>query len=227
MADREIFELHIEKVVPKGFGLGFHEGMAVFVPFTAPGDRIRVRVTKKRHTHLFAHGLEVLARSPERRDPDCDLFTQCGGCQLRHLKSDIGNFTLPLTQHFEHVLGVENHAPTLQRASTNAGAFLPERIRFKCLDLFREEEIKQLKTEQSADLVLLDPPREGARHLVTWLTTCLPERLVYISCNPATFARDAAILVDGGLQLKKVQPMDLFPQTFHVELVALFVRSQV
>ncbi|MEO5349306.1 MAG: hypothetical protein H7836_06645 [Magnetococcus sp. YQC-3] len=70
------------------------------------------------------------------------------------------------------------------------------------------------------------PPREGALSLVKWLLGTPSKRLVYVSCNPATFARDAAILVHGGFSLERVQPLDLFPQTAHVELVALFVRDR-
>jgi len=73
--------------------------------------------------------------------------------------------------------------------------------------------------------VLVDPPRAGlGREVVNQLLEFFPERLVYISCDPATFARDAKSLVEGGYHLEKVVPIDLFPQTYHIETISLFRR---
>lgn len=428
---KERMIVQIDKLVPGGLGLGFYEGAALFVPFTAPGDRIVAEVTKKKSGHLFARCVEILEAGPERIEPACAGFTQCGGCQLRHLSGPfqravkgvflqetlsrfptlrdvtllptwaashqtdgyrcragfkvgwvgsrlllgffqtashhivdlpngcpvlddrlnrlitplrllitalsvrqklpqvdmvvgavgvglifhllaaptrrdlaifktfakqqgihqlwlqqghkmemqpvvqdaelfyrlepyrlvfypgdfiqahqagnrllvrealrqggggevawdlfcgVGNFTLPLAEQFAHVLGVEVSAPAVQRAEANAKEGQMANVRFRTLDLFCEQTVAQLASERAADLVLLDPPREGAVILVNWLITTPLKRLVYISCNPATFARDATLLLGGGFVLELVQPIDLFPQTFHQELVALFVR---
>lgn len=76
------------------------------------------------------------------------------------------------------------------------------------------------------DLMILDPPRSGAgKKVVAELDRLQPSRVVYVSCDPATLARDARLLVEGGFHLREVQPVDLFPQTYHVESVALFVRE--
>jgi len=81
------------------------------------------------------------------------------------------------------------------------------------------------RVEESVDLVVLDPPRAGAgERAIAGITKLEPRRVVYVSCDPATFARDARRLTDDGYVLRIVQPVDLFPQTFHIETVALFER---
>jgi 23S rRNA (uracil1939-C5)-methyltransferase len=90
-------------------------------------------------------------------------------------------------------------------------------------DLFRRP---LLKHELDAfDGVVIDPPRAGARSQVEQLATSKVQRIASVSCNPATFARDARILVDGGYQLKVVRPIDQFLWTPHIELTALFERT--
>jgi 23S rRNA (uracil1939-C5)-methyltransferase len=74
------------------------------------------------------------------------------------------------------------------------------------------------------DVVLLDPPREGARDLMAPLVALSPSRIAYVSCSPESLARDAAILVAGGYRLGAVEAIDMFPQTAHVEVVARFER---
>jgi 23S rRNA (uracil1939-C5)-methyltransferase len=82
------------------------------------------------------------------------------------------------------------------------------------------------RLEGPVDLLVLDPPRSGAgARVVGEIARLAPARVVYISCDPATLARDARYLTDAGYQLDDVQPLDLFPQTFHIESVALFARG--
>ena len=436
----EVLDLTIAKIIPRGLGLGFHQGQAVFVPFAAPGDRLRVRVTARRNRYLTAEIGAILDPGPGRVAPDCPVYGTCGGCQLRHLDREtqercrhgfvaealervariggpeqggyrlnpllpvtawsgyrrragfkarrvsgrmllgfyrpgthrivdlpgcpildprlealidplrglltrlsvrdqapqvdliaadnglgmvihfqrkpsrgdremlarfarergivqlgcqvgqataprilidqeplscddgggdlsfrpgdfiqvngegnrlllrevqrcvddgetgvdqatgsawdlfcgIGNFTLPLARRFSRVLGVDSVASALEQAQANAGRQGVANITWQRADLTRERDVERLLAGEPPALVLLDPPREGAAALVKQLTRRPPRRVVFVACDPATFARDAATLIQGGLTLRSVQPVDLFPHTSHVELVADF-----
>ncbi|MBF0212346.1 MAG: hypothetical protein HQM00_02140 [Magnetococcales bacterium] len=136
----------------------------------------------------------------------------------------IGNFTLPLTRRFHTLLGADLISGSLRRAGENAKKQGLEHISFQQVDLFRDEGLARLPWREQVDAVLLDPPRNGAEALCRQLATRGPQRIVHISCDPATFARDAAILINGGYTLERVHPVDLFPQTRHVETIARFLR---
>ncbi|MBF0272366.1 MAG: TRAM domain-containing protein [Magnetococcales bacterium] len=147
------------------------------------------------------------------------------GQQAWDLFCGIGNFTLPLTRRFDRVAGSDLLPGSLRRSGENARRYdVGNRVVFHRIDLFREEDLTRLPWQEPVDLALLDPPRNGAEALCRQLASKGPERIVYISCDPATFARDAAILVAGGYALEVVQPVDLFPQTRHVEITSRFVR---
>jgi 23S rRNA (uracil1939-C5)-methyltransferase len=98
--------------------------------------------------------------------------------------------------------------------------------------VFHEGDVRDvLETElgggkEAVDIVVLDPPRTGCEREVLDLVIGLrPSRLVYVSCDPATLARDARVIVDGGYSLVTIRPVDMFPQTKHIEAVALFKRQ--
>ncbi|MBF0382605.1 MAG: 23S rRNA (uracil(1939)-C(5))-methyltransferase RlmD [Magnetococcales bacterium] len=427
------FELTINKIVPGGFGLGFHMEKAVFVPFSAPGDQLLVTVDKKHKNHSFATIKKIITPGLDRVPPDCAVYGECGGCQLRHLKKPlqgeiktafveeslqrigkikpdgvvspivaspwgggyrrrtglkvkvvksgvllgffaaathrvvdiascpildhrindllnplrelilslegknylpevdcvagdenigllfhtlrafskfdvdklkafaneykipqlwiqqgkksrlrslhsnrvlhygvenfsinfkpgdfiqingeangllvarvmealgpkvgdgnsvawdlfcgIGNFTLPLATKFAKVYGVESNPRALDRLKGNVKiAALNNIVPIKA-DLLKPAGLDRLKELESADLVLLDPPRSGGLELIKRLAKYRPQRVVYVSCDPATFARDAGVLVSAGYILKSLLPIDLFPQTSHVEMVGVF-----
>ena len=431
------FELTIDKVVPGGLGLGFSAGKAVFVPFSAPGDRLLVQVEKQYKNHSRAVIKDILTPGPDRVEPGCPVYGSCGGCQLRHLSGPVqsqakvgfiqeslqrigkiepegivsnlktaspvsgyrrragfkvrvvkrgvllgffalgshrvvdipdcpileprlsalieplrtfiaaldgrervpevdcvagdhgiglvfhtlrpfspadqerlksfakeqkisqlwlqsgkkarlrsfydeaplgygidglslsfkpgdfiqvngagnrllvdeamaasgaslkkpgavawdlfcgvGNVTLPLSKRFEKVHGVESLSSALDRLRDNSRSVKQENIHTLRSDLFKKDGLARLKDLGSADLVLLDPPRNGAQELVQKIAEDPPKRVVYISCDPATFSRDAGILVKSGLKLHSVTPLDMFPQTKHVEMVGLFLRDK-
>ena len=138
----------------------------------------------------------------------------------------IGNFTLPIARRGATVVGVEGNAALVRRAEEIAAANALEGLaQFRSMDLF-EATPEGIETLGPLDKVLIDPPREGAIALVKALPgDGPPERIVYVSCNPATLARDAAVLVhDHGYELAAAGVVNMFPHTAHVESIALFAR---
>jgi 23S rRNA (uracil1939-C5)-methyltransferase len=134
----------------------------------------------------------------------------------------IGTFALPLAQRVKQVTGIEVQAASVQQAQQNARGNAIANVRFQTGTV--ESQITQL--EAIPDVVLLDPPRKGCdRAVLDALLHLLPQRLVYVSCKPATLARDLHFLCQSGhYQLSYVQPADFFPQTTHVESVAFLKR---
>lgn len=145
----------------------------------------------------------------------------------------LGNFTLPLAQQVGaqgSVLGVEGSATLTERGRQAAAQWgLSDRTRFETVNLFEIDPV-WLKERTPLQKILLDPPREGAEALARALSdpqVPRPQRMVYVSCDPATLARDAAILVhEGGWQLKAAGVMNMFPHTAHVESMAVFEPGQ-
>jgi 23S rRNA (uracil1939-C5)-methyltransferase len=138
----------------------------------------------------------------------------------------LGNFTLPIARQGAQVVGVEVSRSLVRRAETNAARNgLAGRARFAIADLF-EATRESIDALGPLDKVLLDPPREGAIALVKALPQERLSRIVYVSCNPATLARDAAVLVhERGFTLAAAGVANMFPHTAHVESIALFVRG--
>jgi len=169
---------------------------------------------------------EVLVRSavrlldPQANERVLDLF--CG----------LGNFTLALARRCEAVLGVEGSGELLQRADAAAKAHgLAHRTRFSERDLFEwtPTDWAQMAAHFGpVDRVLIDPPREGALAVARVLADVVdgPRRIVYVSCNPATLARDCAVLVHGGRwTLAAAGVVNMFPHTSHVESIAVLERT--
>lgn len=155
------------------------------------------------------------------------------------LFSGIGNFTLPLSLYCQKVVGIEGSDEMVQRCLENAA--LNQQTNVRCLqaDLSAEDPlavVRQVLKTEKVDAMLLDPPRAGAESIVRSLlveskrskssrsATGLPGRILYISCDASTFARDAAILKQSGYRLARLGVMDMFPQTAHIETMGLFLR---
>lgn len=161
---------------------------------------------------MVAQALSWLA--PNKNDRVLDLF--CG----------IGNFTIPLARHCKEVIGVEGAEGMVARATDNAVHNHRDNALFLAADLTQSITQVQL-LNCTFDKILIDPPRSGAlevieRHFKAWQA----KTIVYISCNPATLARDAGVLVNQlGYKLEKIAILDMFPQTSHVESMALLTRA--
>ena len=148
------------------------------------------------------------------------------GQRIADLFCGLGNFTLPIARRGARVVGVVGSAGLLRRAAQNAAANgLRERVEYRVANLF-ETTPESLGALGRFDSMLIDPPREGAVALVNAIGADGPQRIVYVSCNPATLARDAAILVTRkGYRLRGAGVINMFPQTSHVESIALFERA--
>jgi len=132
----------------------------------------------------------------------------------------VGLFTVPLTERAELVVGVESSPSAVDDLLVNTEGVENVEI----IEGPVEEVLPEIRV--GVDAVLLDPPRGGVdRHAIDALCEMEPGRIVYVSCDPATLARDAKRLGKQGYRLAEVQPVDLFPQTYHVESVSLFVRE--
>lgn len=168
-----------------------------------PGDFTQVNAAINRM--MIDQALALL--DLQQDDRVLDLF--CG----------LGNFTLPMARHCAEVVGVEGSQEMVERAQTNAAANGIDNASFHAADLFVAFDSEWA---QGYDKLLLDPPRSGAIEIVSRMHELKPETVVYVSCNPATLARDAARLIEQGYQLTHAGIMDMFPHTGHVESMARF-----
>jgi 23S rRNA (uracil1939-C5)-methyltransferase len=174
-----------------------------------PSDFIQVNGEMNRR--MVARALELL--DPQPGDRVLDLF--CG----------LGNFTLPLARRGAEVVGVEGDAELVRKGTENARRNGLENVRFHAADLAVDPGAAPW-LRGGYDKVLLDPPRSGAEFILEHVAASGASRLVYVSCHPASLARDAGILVQRhGFELRGAGVMDMFPHTGHVESIALFERG--
>ena len=137
----------------------------------------------------------------------------------------IGTITLFLAQHAKQVYGVEIIPEAIEDAKMNARLNGFENTQFA---VGKSEEIIPAWIENGIvpDVIVVDPPRKGCdRSLLDTMLEAAPDRIVYVSCDSSTLARDLRVLIDGGYKLEVVQPVDMFPQTAHIECVAKLVRA--
>jgi 23S rRNA (uracil1939-C5)-methyltransferase len=151
---------------------------------------------------------------PQSNEKIADFF--CG----------IGNFTLPIARSGAQVLGLEGLANLVDRANESAALNQINNTNFGVADLFKMTP-EALTNLGHFDKWLVDPPRDGAFELIKSLDESnSPQRIVYVSCNPATLARDAGVLVnEKGYILSAAGVINMFPHTAHVESIALFERA--
>ncbi len=153
------------------------------------------------------------------------LLAPRAGERIADMFCGLGNFTLPIARLGAKVVGIEGSAALVRRAADNAAANgLSALTEFAVSNLF-EATPASLAALGLFDKMLIDPPREGAIELVNAIGDAGPQRIVYVSCNPSTLARDAAVLVNQkGYRLAGAGVANMFPQTSHVESIALFER---
>jgi 23S rRNA (uracil1939-C5)-methyltransferase len=162
---------------------------------------------------MVSRAMRLLA--PQAGERIADFF--CG----------LGNFTLPIARSGAQAEGIEGSAALVKRAMQSAAYNgLSGNTGFQAMNLFAMDEAKLAQLGRF-DKWLVDPPRDGAMELVKAITPEIgPKRIVYVSCNPATLARDAQVLANvHGYTLKAAGVMNMFPHTSHVESIALFERK--
>lgn len=141
------------------------------------------------------------------------------------LFSGLGNFTLPISRRCEHVVGVEGSLLMVQKARQNATINHIDNAEFHFADLYSDEVADTLWVKKCYNKILLDPPRSGAAGILGYIGRMKAAKIVYVSCHPATLARDAGVLVnDMGYGLVRAGVMDMFPHTAHVESIAVFEK---
>jgi 23S rRNA (uracil1939-C5)-methyltransferase len=155
------------------------------------------------------------------------LLAPRAGERIADLYCGVGNFALALARRGAQVSGLEGSAELVERAQDNARRNgLAARAHFAVADLSRAAR-PALADLGPLDALVLDPPRDGALALVQALSEPAPRRVVYVSCNPATLARDAGALVhDNGYRLAAAGVINMFPHTSHIESIALFERER-
>jgi 23S rRNA (uracil1939-C5)-methyltransferase len=190
---------------PLAFGIAGHDVSLAFRPLDF------IQVNADLNVKMIDAALALL--DPQPGDRILDLF--CG----------LGNFTLPLARRAGRVVGVEGDAGLVARARENAARNGLANVEFHAADLAKDL-AREPWMQAGFDKLLLDPPRAGAAEVLAQLPLKGIRRIVYVSCHPGSLARDAGFLVrERGFTLVSAGAMDMFPQTAHVESIALFERS--
>ncbi|HPQ80323.1 MAG TPA: class I SAM-dependent RNA methyltransferase [bacterium] len=356
----QLFKITIEKLIHGGSGIGVSDGKRIFVPFSAPGDVLSVRVTKDHGGYAEASIEDIIEPSPCRTKPACPVFGRCGGCQWQHISYDaqlrakrtilkealerIGKIaepgvfdTLPSPKQWNYRNRIQLHVDSKGRvgfyrqkskevvefercaiaedgindelarrrleisardrgisigsfsrpefagsfAQVNteqnenlkrvvaewlsevphstvfefyagagnltfpvakvAGCVFASDVDSRAVDAARKrQEMENVcnveficapadkaprRVRGGCDVLLVDPPRKGCGEAIERIASLSPEAILYVSCDPATLARDSAEFAVRGWHLVKSLPIDMFPQTFHVESLSLFSRT--
>ena len=154
-------------------------------------------------------------------------FAELKGDEIVYdLYSGAGTITIYISKHVKNVYAFESVASAINDAKENLKLNRIENVKFFISNLYKTF-LHLLKDNNlpSPNVVIVDPPRSGMhKNTVEDIINLSPEKIVYVSCNPATQVRDIKLLVDGGYKLIKIRPVDMFPHTYHIENVALLIK---
>ncbi len=143
--------------------------------------------------------------------------------RVLELYSGAGNLSLPAARHAGEIVAVDGNPQSIRNGKDNGRLNRIENIRWLCSDV--PKAVRKLATEQEHfSKIVLNPPRSGAKGLEHDLASLNADKILYVSCNPPTLARDLSALSKKGYRLTRVRPIDLFPHTFHVEVLSEMVR---
>jgi 23S rRNA (uracil1939-C5)-methyltransferase len=168
------------------------------------------QVNTKQNYNLI--NLVVECSEPSPSDRLLDLY--CG----------MGNFALPLAKKTGHVHGIESQGAAIRSGRWNSEFNGLSNIRFEKSEV-AEACRKLVGAGDSFDTIVCDPPRQGMVNMAPLLARLCRKRVVYVSCDPATLCRDLASLQQQGFSVKKIQPVDMFPQTHHIETVTVLEKN--
>jgi len=217
-ASKQNLQLYLQPKGPDSTHLYWPKDANPLLNYTLPEHKLSlqfhpnqfIQVNHDVNKKMIMRTLELLQLTSE--DRVLDLF--CG----------IGNFSLPIAKYSKQVVGVEGNLEAVQQATHNAKLNAIGNTEFFCTDLSQPPYNKNW-AGQIYDKIILDPPRTGAKEVIDYLPSWKAKRIVYISCNPATLARDSKLLQEKGYTLEKAGVMDMFPHTQHVEAIALFIKN--
>ena len=143
-----------------------------------------------------------------------------GGERVLDIFCGNGNFSIPLSRKASGIFGIEDYPPSIESATKNCAANGVKNAFFQCLDAVHAIE-RLIARGETFDLIILDPPRAGAREAASLIPELGPKKIVYVSCDPMTLARDLAIMKKKGYEVRRSRPVDMFPQTYHIESITL------
>ena len=218
-AENAQFKIYLQSKGPNTIKLFYPENANALMSYTLPKFDLTMQFAPSDFTQVN------MALNEKMLDQALALLDPKGDEKVLDLFCGLGNFTLPVAKHASEVVGVEGDEAMTQRAGMNAANNQVENVRFYAENLF--EDVKQMAFYQDGpyDKVLLDPPRAGAEAIATHIKGLGARKIVYVSCNPATLARDAGIIVKQGYTLRHAGVMDMFPHTAHVESIAVFEQG--
>jgi 23S rRNA (uracil1939-C5)-methyltransferase len=153
-----------------------------------------------------------------------DFADLTGSERVLDLYAGVGNFSLPLAVDAREVLAIEENDKAVEDGRLNVLQNRIERCQFIAGKV--EEAIREFK-DRRWDIVVLDPPRSGCKAIIPHLVEWKPQKIIYVSCDPATLARDLRLLLEKGYALQDLRLIDLFPQTYHLEVVGLLTQPEV
>ncbi|MFH1356035.1 MAG: methyltransferase domain-containing protein [bacterium] len=178
----------------------------------------------------------------ELREDENSCFVQVNNCQNENLIQSVlrlcegqtwqqaldlycgsGNFTRALSAKAKKVLGVDSSEEAIQMAQKKAKEDKNKKTKYLCGDVL-DQVFSLAQDYHYFDLILCDPPRGGLGEVLSYLPRLKPQKLIYISCHPQNFFKDAKKLSSLGFSLKEITPVDMFPQTVHLEIIGLFDR---
>jgi 23S rRNA (uracil1939-C5)-methyltransferase len=140
------------------------------------------------------------------------------------LYAGVGNLTLPLAMGAKKIIGIEENGLAIEDARFNA-----EKNEIRNCDFIhgRVEDVLMSWKRENPDLIVLDPPRTGCKTVLDQMVRLKPKKIVYVSCEPTTFSRDLRLFTERGYSLQKLGLIDMFPQTYHMEVLGLLTQPQV